>query len=150
VSRGRLCGQGSPLFLFASRGNDLRGNRHACDSVSVAMNWETVLATTGISLQRTRKRRNFAYHSLILVVGLKSPIYLTKTMLSRDSGSVWQPGFLMDEGPAALVDPRPATLGIAPPLNSAHIDPVSKRLAGLVVRAQTKNIAVWVFDVHFS
>src|SRR6266850_2757827 len=58
------------------------------------------------------------------------------------------PGLL--KGRRRLVYPRPAALGLAPPLNAAHIEQVSKRLAGLVVRAQTKNIAVRVFEVHFA
>src|SRR6266850_7227255 len=58
------------------------------------------------------------------------------------------PGLL--KGRRRLVYPRPAALGLAPPLNAAHIEQVSKRLAGLVVRAQTKNIAVRVFQVHFA
>ena len=49
-----------------------------------------------------------------------------------------------------LVYPRPAALGLAPPVNATHIEPVSKRLARLILRAQTKNIAVGVFNVQFS
>src|SRR2546428_10964899 len=58
------------------------------------------------------------------------------------------PGLL--KGSGQLLYPYPAALRLAPPLNAAHIEPVSKRLAGLVVRAETKNIAVRVFEVHFA
>ena len=60
-----------------------------------------------------------------------------------------EPGLLMKDR-SRLVYPRPTALGLASPVNAAHIEPVSKRLAGLVFRAETKNIAVWVFDVQFA
>src|SRR5258706_15145002 len=49
-----------------------------------------------------------------------------------------------------LLYPHPSAVRVAPPAYATHIDPVSKCLAWFVVRTETKNIAVGVFDVHFA
>src|ERR1043166_3409474 len=77
--------------------------------------------------------------------GLGADIVMESITLTSRSGGVSSQRII-----GLLLSPPPAALGLAPPLNAAHIDPVSKWLAGLVVRAQTKNIAVRIFEVHFA